>query len=401
MPMQKGTSKLAGLIQAHKNDETVVKQEFTNLPGGITSAEGRARLKQAYRAQYKEGDNKGGDYIRLSATVHAPEMGTYTTYAWQPEPKPKGSVKVVNAVEKKIKGLQTSVMLPLCATGKGDRAKPAEDNVAAALNMLRCIGGEDCLDGVEDEADLDAFLESLVESAPFITFSTRDSKPSKEYPEQRTWEQWHEAATDYEEDDSDDGVDDGTGGKPAKPSKPAKPAEDEESEAEAEPEAEEAAEESGDDLDELVAAADSDDDEDAAREAAAELTRRAEAAGLKKKEIEGADNWEAVAAMIRANATVEEQHPESEGDGDDGDGDDAEVAADEPTDPEKGQLYKVKLIDPKTKKPFKKASQVEVLSVNAKARTVTLKNSDTGKPIIDAKTKKPQAFSFDDLLPDD
>ncbi len=54
--------------------------------------------------------------------------------------------------------------------------------------------------------------------------------------------------------------------------------------------------------------------------------------------------------------------------------------------------------DPKNPKKGRKQIDVETTSVNAKARTCTLKDCDTKKPLVDEKTKKPKNFSWNELI---
>lgn len=131
-------------------------------------------------------------------------------------------------------------------------------------------------------------------------------------------------------------------------------------------------------LDDLVAAADEDEG------ARAKLQAMAVEAGIDEDTVLNADSWAAVAEMIRNASGAGTEEAE-----------DNAAELEEPWAPAKGEVYYYSVKDPKTKKTTK--TEVEVLSVNAKAQTVTAKNLDTQKPLTDPKTKKTRDIPWDDL----
>ncbi|MDO8473558.1 MAG: hypothetical protein Q7T05_07055, partial [Dehalococcoidia bacterium] len=121
------------------------------------------------------------------------------------------------------------------------------------------------------------------------------------------------------------------------------------------------------DIDALLAAANEKDPD--AQEA---LNVLAVAAGASEMDVANAESWEAVVAMIQG--------------GGGGDGGVAEAAATEEFLPEVEQIYKYQMLNPKTgqpifgkdKKPMKPV-EVEVMAVDPKTKTVTLKSIDDGR----------------------
>lgn len=150
-----------------------------------------------------------------------------------------------------------------------------------------------------------------------------------------------------------------------------------EEEPEEEPDDTESEEEESDGLSELAAKADKGD-----KKAKKELTAKAVEAGASEEDVENADNWEAVADMIRSAS--------SEGDAEE------ETEEEEAFKPEKGSVYK--LLQPSAKDPKKKVKvDIEVLTVSEKNETVTVKNLDSSKTIV-GKDKKPLPVKWADLI---
>ncbi len=182
---------------------------------------------------------------------------------------------------------------------------------------------------------------------------------------------------------------------PAKPSAPSKPAPAPTPANEAEPEAFDET----NDLGGLVAKAD-DDDPAVHLPARKELKEGALRAGYGEEEIEAVAGWADVAAMIgspkqEAPELVVDDGADEPAAGDDGEpaGEAEPEAAPEP-EPEGYTPRKddVVFYRPKVKKdgklvPAAKAVEHEVLSVDLKKKTVTLKNLDTGKVLAGADGK--------------
>ena len=369
---------LDGALKAHAKDETQYRQDYTDLPGGI--AGGEAELVAASLGEYKTGDNKGKKFVRLAATVISPVTAVKTVKRWVKDGTLKGKVETVSSSEMKVKGLQTSIMLPLCDT----KNATAEENVATMLNELRTIGGEDFTSEIEDEDSLVSALQSLVDADPpvRIKFSTRDTEPSQQYPNSRAFTTWlgsvkaddtRAAAGSGVEIDGGggafnefEGQDGSTGGDDAT----------------------EAADETPDDWDALVARHDELDDGHEKDEIIDKLTKLATDAGVSAEAVGDAEDWAAVKELMDA-----------EGDGGEG-GDGAEETADEPADepwaPTEGGSAFVKVQkDPKDKKKGFKKVAVVVAKIDAKKGTATVRDAATKKPILDGKN--PRVFKLAEL----
>jgi hypothetical protein len=140
----------------------------------------------------------------------------------------------------------------------------------------------------------------------------------------------------------------------------------------------------GEDLDSLAEAADG-GDEDAKKR----LTELAEAAKLDEDEVGAAENWGAVADMIKA-ATAPASPSEDEEEGGEGsteeEASEEESVEEEPVEeftPETGGVYYYRplVTNPKTGKKdrAKKAIECETVTVDLKTKTATLKSLNDGK----------------------
>ena len=352
MPVQKAkapASALGAAIKTHAKDETVVRQDFGDLPNGMS---GIARLVAARRQEFKSGDNKGQQHIYLEGRVVEPEKAVRTVRAWK-----GGKVVDVSATEERVKGRIVNQMLPLCGTGKEgtEQFKDINENVAIALNELRTLGYEtavldDC-DPAEAENVLDSILQQMAADGPHFKFRTTDLKPSATRPgTPRVFVNWL-GATEME------------GGAPTGPdtsaveaeapkaapskngSKPAAPA----------PEPEEEAE----DLDALAEAADANDGTDDCVAAGTRLMELALAAGCEEEAVSGAESWAQVVEWIRNS---------------DGDNPEANAPAEEPWKPVKGNNVYYRAINKATGRKAK--FQCEIVKVDARKKTMDLQNLD-------------------------
>lgn len=338
MPKQTAKSSLSGKLgqklheshEKHKSDDT----NFGNidLPAGING--GVAQLVDCRFSEYEKGDFKGQFFFYAAGVVVSP--------------------KTVNGV--RIEGLRTSIMEPMCDTPDRTRASFDEHN-AWVLNELRKLGVNTSEMGPDDYEPVAAALK---EAKPYFRFHTWKGEKQTTGPfagkEPRVQHQW-QGATEYNpEEDGDAGavVDDTTAAEPEKPAatKPAtttKPAGGKTPPKKPEPPKEEPASEEVD-LAALAEAADGGDND-----AALKLTALAEAAGMKTEDVEGAENWAAVATAIA------------------GDGDNGAAAGDEASEfkPDKSDVYRYK--PPRAKK----AVECEVLTVNEEKKTVNLRDLDT------------------------
>lgn len=355
MPAQKAKSglmakygaKLDKAVQEHAADP--IDYGYQRLPSGILG--GIARLDKCYFDVYKDGKNKGEYYFRATGIVVSPKSVS----------TPSG--------EMQVEGLVTSIMHPVCDTVKSNGEPVSQDqHVADILNEMKKLGAD--TEGASG-ADLETLAAALQESKPYFRFKTEEGKVTPQYPTPRVFENWlgNKGLEDYTADEAPGGgVEDGTqaassdaaslvGGSSSPPPSP------------------------GDhELDELVEKANA-EDEDAINRLA-ELAREA---GIDDETITGAEGWSEVADMIRG-AGGEEEEEEEEG----------------PRVPAKGDPCNHKVIDPKTKKPAVdpktkkplKPVACEVVAVDKKAETVTLKNLDDGKTLY-------KGVPFADLIWDD
>lgn len=338
-------SKAAAAVKKHKNDETKLPGGGS-LPDGIEN--GIAQLTECKVDVYKEGQQKGQPYFYAAGIVVAPEE--------------HGGIP--------IKGLRTSIMEPLCDT-PGRKRATFDDHMAECLNQLRLLGYDTTQ--MESGEDFEAACAALKEIQPHFRFRTWKGKKETTGPyagrEPRVNEVWM-GQVEYGGDGTtaDDATTDATAGDDAVVDDT--PADNDSAQGEANA----AGDDSGPDLDALVAKAEKKD-----KTARQELTDLALAAGVDQDAIDNAEDWAAVAAMIReggSGATAEEPKaeefvPEV-----------GSVYYYTQTDPKTGKP----LTDPKTKKP--KRIEVEVTKVDKKGETATVKDLNTGKAL-----PKPVAWS--------
>lgn len=327
----------AKALKAHAKDETDYGRDMSSPPAGITG--GLARLVEAKRSKYAKGPNQGKDFLYLAGVILEPKTATEVLKVWDPDlNNRKGGVRSSLPKEVNVEGRRTSIMIPLCDTKAGDgKITAGEDHIAKALNELRKLGGEECTANLSTEDDFDNLLAALKEAGPVFKFSTSDRMPNAQYPNAGVWENWNGTKdVDYQTNPSANGhVQDSTGGGTTTE--------------EAEPPADEVS------LADLAEAADSKDED-----AMAALKAKAEEAGLTEEDIDNAANWAAVAELIENGKPPEEE------------------AAPEEVVPSKGDVFKYAPLD-KTGKKRGKPVEVEVLLVDKKTSSCTVKNLDDGK----------------------
>lgn len=353
MPVQKAkapASALGAAIKTHAKDETVVRQDFGDLPNGMS---GIARLVAARRQEFKSGDNKGQQHIYLEGRVVEPEKAVRTTRAWK-----GGKVVDVSSTEERVKGRIVNQMLPLCATGKEgtEQFKDINENVGIALNELRTLGYEtavlDECDPAEAENVLDSILQQMAADGPHFKFRTTDLKPSATRPgTPRVFVNWL-GATELE------------GGTPSGPDTSAVEAEapraapSKNGSKVAAPAPAPEPEEEAEDLDALAEAADANDGTDDCVAAGTRLMELALAAGCEEEAVSGAESWAQVVEWIRA--------------GEEG-GEAAEPEA-EPWKPVKGNNVYYRAINKATGRKAK--FQCEIVKVDSRKKTMDLQNLD-------------------------
>lgn len=334
-----------------------VSYGFQAIPGGIKN--GVAQLTSMAFEQYKEGSNMkktdgtsavGEYYFRASGVVVEPEFIT-----------DKDGRKLI------VRGLQTSIMIPVIDTknAKGEITS-MESNIERIENEMKKFGvPKEEFDSVQA---LEGIASMLQESAPHFKFETSQGEPTAQYPNSRVWENWYgtKGLENYvpPSEGPTPGAVDNTASKPSAtkpPSKPpAKPAAAPEPEPEPEPTSE-----LPDDIRELAAMCESGDDA-----AVQKLQDIALGIGISEEEWGATANFGEAADLIESRRESAGNEPSSEP---------------EEFLPAKGEVYEWFPVDPKTKKPMKKAVEVEVVTVDKKTSTVTIKRMDTKALVKDIK----------------
>jgi hypothetical protein len=348
--MAKYGNRLDTAIKKHAHDET--KFGLQRLPPGIIG--GVARLVECGVFPSDNDKYKGEYYFRAAGVIISPASVAY-----------KG-----NSVA--IEGRQTSVVEMICDTvDSNGKRKTMEEHAVVVLNELRKLGASpDSL--AEGLGALESICAELKEAAPYFNFSTSEGKKTidpktKEPREPMVFENWHgtrglenyvPAATN--------GVDDRTGAESHPPTgDDPEPSETEETV----------------DLQALLADATGDNVNDSQ----AKLEEMAIAAGKTQDEVNNAKSWEEVVGWIEGTGA---EAPADEPD-----------KPDEPYEPSKGDLVKIEVLkDSKNPKKGSKIIEVEVLTVNKKGKTVTVKNLETGKPVMDSTGKKAKEIEWDSLI---
>lgn len=317
-----------------------VDRGFQRLPPGIR--DGVAQLREAVIGVVEKGKrNEGEPYFRAMAVMMDPES---VVHEGQNCP---------------VRGGQTSQFEMLCDTKSTKGVVTTlEEHLDKVQNMLRLI------DPTLDVSDLDAAVVEIQERQPYFRVTTSvkegggiDPKTKKPYPP-GVWENWHEGKDGYQP--PEDGVEDAEAPPPT------------EAAAAAETGNGEAAPPDDTDMEGLVEAATAKD-----KDAQERLTNLAKESGVSEEDILNADTWADLAAMIEAASAPG---------GDESAAEDEDEEGNKP--PAKGDLCHYRVLDSKGKPVIdkktgrkKKPVECEVVSVNVKAETVTLKNKDDGKTL--------------------
>lgn len=289
---------------------------FQDLPPGIS---GVARLVECKFTQIAQGKQNAGEYMFYAAGA-----------VLSPTHAPDGS---------KVEGLRTQISEPLFDTPDKSR-KTVDEHIAHVLNEFRKLGVDTADLGLED---LEAVAKSLKEAQPTFRFRTTQGTVQTSGPHAgkppMTFHNWNGVIEITNE--APDDVTDNTEGE-GEPSAP--PAE------------------AGEELDLEALAAAAGDDEEAQRK----LTEAATALGITEDQLTEAPDWDAVVKLIQ----------DAQGGGGKAE---APAAEETPWEPAKEEVYSYRPVDPKTKKPQKKAIEVEVTAVDKKSKTVNLKSLEDAK----------------------
>lgn len=380
--MPKQTGNVGGLLgklgnrlreahDSHKNDETEF-QSFSNLPAGID--EGVAQLEDCEFQIIKDGKKHAGDYqFYASGTVIEPEEHTYE------DPPNSKRMKTM-----KTRGLRTFIVEPLYDEDdpKSKRTrKTIDDHLKWIYNELRKLGYDTSNMEIED---LEAAAEALREAKPIFKFRTWKGQPTTDFPNPLVNHSW-EGLVDESytlPDDSDQDIDKTTSAPKASangvassktPKAPARsttraPAKDQ-----SPPEDLEFG-----DIASLVAAAN--EDKQSAKDT---LEKMAIQVGKSAEDVNDAVSWEEVGEWISEGGSNDEGARETEetneNENEEKEDENEEEEDPEPVKPSKGEVWKARLTDPKTKVKSKKLSQVEVSTVYLKTSTCDVKELGTKK----------------------
>lgn len=347
-------------FEKHKGDETKFDSN-ARLPAGIEN--GIAKLTSL---KIEKSKKDGKPYFTAVGIVTAP-----ASHDGAP-----------------IKGLRTSIIEPVFDTPTRGR-KTVDEHMEWILNEIRKLGLE--TEGMSKD-EFEEAIVALVEDGPLFRFRTwkgavATSGPYKD-KEPRTNENWlglidadsveasgdddvggHVDEEESEEEEAEEKpAKTSAGGKGKKPAK--KAAKEEEPEEEEEEEEEESSDDDDEefDVDAMVAKAKDEDDEDQA-DAQAALRKKAIALGCDEFKVKKAKTWEAVGKMIT-------EAMEKADEGGDEEEEEEEEEEDETPVPKKGQALGWK--NPKKKG---KRTEVKVLAVDAKAKTVKVKDLDADKVV--------------------
>lgn len=305
------------------------------VPAGVTN--GIARITKCGFGQYKTGANQGEFFFRAEGVVVEP-----------------GTIIDRTGREVSVAGMVTSVMEAVCDTKtQAGVVTTLEEHVERIENHMKLLGAEPgSFDGSPNS--LESVAAAIQEAQPYFRFSTSVRKALREGEPDGVWENWYgvRGLEDYEAPNASGFLADNTATDepipaPKSPSKPAstgpgnkpptkKPAPAPEPEPEFN-EFNDAEDGEGQEtsLDDIIAAASNGDD----------------------------------AAIEKLGNLAP------------------------------GAVVGYRPIDPKTKKPVKKAIQAEIITADDEKETATLKNLETGKPILGAN-KKPLPIPFAELTPE-
>lgn len=343
---QKLGNQLKSAHEAHKSDETEYGGGFAELPAGLNGA--IAQLIECKFDKFKTGKQVGEWYFMARGVIVSPKefQGMY------------------------IEGLNTQIgPEPICNTPERTR-KTIDEHIDWVYNELRKLGLDTST--IEPE-NLELACEELKNAAPYFRFRTWkgqkqqvEKKNGKFYVGQKVYDsedaakkanpyldqeprvnhEWDRAIEWNGGESAGSGFNDNststitTNGKLSSNGDGGKVSDEI-------------------DLDQLSADAEMGDDD-----ARKKIHSLAMEAGMSQEEFDNIEKWADMAEAIR-------NHGQDGNDNQDGKEDSAEFK------PEKGKMYKFKPTDPATKKPQKKAVDVEAIKVDEAKKTVDLKRTDT------------------------
>lgn len=392
MPVQRTQSGLLAklgnrLVQAHekhKNDTTELSN-FGDLPAGV---EGVARLVECKFAQIAQGKQNAGQYMFYAAGIVV-------------EPEFHEGLKVA--------GRRTQISEPFFDTPQSMGArKTFDDHLDHIYTHLRALG----LSTADLDPDsLEETVAALKDMAPYFRFRTWKGKKQTTGPykdqDPKVQHSWMGKCDFTEDVEPGEGVqDDSVANDTEESYSPPTPANGHvkvkakgkavtNGPAASLPPAVAKRTKAGPppadlefgDITSLVKKAKK-GNEDARQE----LNDMAMAAGATEEEVLEAEDWDAVAALITAGKAavdepVEDETEEVDKDEEEGggtqseEGDEGDDEEESTLMPQVGQVVLYRPLDKKTGRPAKKPIDCEVVAVDGKGQTVTLKSLDDGKTL--------------------
>ncbi len=408
MAGMKGVSGLAAKLgdrgrqawEETKHEEAKLSN-FGEMPPGVNGIAKLVDCKFDVVKAEKDKDRAGEYYFYAAGIVVEPEVFTDN----------KGNVH-------RLRGMRTSITCPMYDTPERQGRQTVADHVQWVQNQLKLLGVQADQIGVEDLEGTAAMLKESAEPGNqpvYFKFRTWAGNATPQYPNPRTNHDWQGAVPDYTEPEADPaaGVTDNTAPAtaPAAARAPAQqrpaatpthagngratiaaaqraPATTQRQQGATTGQQRQGAKTAAPanvaakvlqaagmpelaggqqfnefgDLDTLLKRANAND-----QKAAKELSEIAVKAGIPEEDVTNADSWDSVVQMItEANAGGDQQNDEAGG----AEGDGAEAV-------EVGNVCQYRATNPKTKKPNAKMSDVEVVSINAKKQTATVKDLAT------------------------
>lgn len=355
-------------------------QGFPKVPAPIR--DGTAELTSIGFYQYEndteakkaDGSSAAGEYFfRAVGTIRDPEF------------------IVKDGRQVKCEGIQTSQMIPVMdVKNKAGKVTTLEENIERIEGHLKLLGASK-----EELAQGAAALEGIAEAMNmagkddnppiYFKFETSEGKATPEYPEPRVWENWYGVRERQGWEPPSKGPTPGVTNDRSRPVAAPAPAKSPAAQQVAKqapkpaakptpPPAPEPVAELPDDVRELAALCETGDDA-----AVQKLQDMALALGITEEEWGATQNYGEAADLIEARQS--------------GDGTVAEEPASdepEPVLPAKGEVWEYFPVDPKTKKPMKKAVEVTITAVDKKTETATIQRNDTKATI--------KGVAFSDLV---
>lgn len=379
MPVQIQTSdilkRLGGRLSEANEEykDKPIDTGFQRLPAGIKN--GIAKLQVMTFGQYKDdkfgAGMKGKDFFRAAAVVISPEA--------------HGGVRTV--------GLQTSIIIPFCdVPEKGQRkASSFQENYGEFQNLIRSLGIAPCPEtkksdptGAKTLSYYVGAMTTLVDpkrKPVYVSFSTRGWTPpasqQQPHPEEMVFETWHGLA-DFSAQHNPAGAVTDNGQAFEEP--PQGVVDPRSQSSRATP-----VQASQLSVEELVEIATNDIDGDDGRAAIEQLTNLASSQGWTDEDIAEASNWEEVGRMAITPKERTEDNPEE--------GEESAVTV--------GSLWNFHKRDHKGNKLKNNkgeelpSMEVEVVTVDEDKRTCTVKSTETGRTLLDMRSKRATEVKFE------